>query len=239
MSMTAAQFVPAVFLKATGKINTFTTGSPKWLKILALGNLYIDQWMDEPGIDWMSLYNPNFPIGTVTASQSYSIPIGTTLRKLSNQETDVVRILHLNSTAFSDYDIIQADRVKDFANKMPTFQDMYVSLPAGNILQFNRAFTANDPQFGGTITIPGYNYASHLTYDTDLVPVDIPNWLVFATAAEYIRTDVTRQPQYGNIIQEANQIMSVMKMNNDGQNTRILQPWRPLGENLLEQAWTG
>jgi hypothetical protein len=228
-------FVPAVAYKALGKLpTTLTTGSTKWLKVLALANIYIDQWQDEPGVDWASLYLPDHSIGTVTASQTFTIDA--TVRKVSNQESDVVRIIHSDGTTYTDYDIIPNDRVKDYANGMRTFQNNYVSVN-GTTLRFNRAFTSTDPQFGGSITVPGYSYAAHISADTDVIPVDIPNWLVFATAAEYIRTDVTRQQQYGNIVAEANQIMQVMKSNNKGQTTRMYQPWRPLGENWAEEAW--
>ena len=235
--MTTAQFVAATFLKSTGKQITFASGSTKWLKIVALGNLYIDQWQDEPNIDWESLRLAPVNIGAVTAASEFTYST-TTIRKLSPYEADVVRILHSDGVAFTDYDIITSARQKYFANGQPTYQDNYVT-NYKNKLQFNRAFASTDPQFGGSIYVPAYGYVSHITADADVIPVDIPNWLVFAVAAEYIRTDVTRQPQYGNIVNEANQIMLVMRDNNGGQNTNILATWNPLGAtgNYTDQAF--
>lgn len=237
--MIVSTFVPACFLKSTGKVATFTTGSTKWLKILAIANLYIDQWIDEPNVDWESLRLPSTTttLTAVTATDTFAYDT-TLVRKISDHEQDFIRILHTDGSTFTDYETIPTNRQKDYANGQRTYQDNFITA-SQNKLQFNRAFNATDPQFGGTIFLPAYGYAAHVTADTDVIPVDIPNWLVFATAAEYIRTDVTRQPQYGNIINEANQIMNVMKQNNSGQKSRILQPWNPLGPtgNFTDQAF--
>jgi hypothetical protein len=237
--MLVSSFVPATFLKSTGKINTFASGSPKWLKILAIANLYIDQWQDEPNVDWNSLRLPTTTTATtlVTATNEFAYDTST-IRKISNQEGDFIRIVHTDGVAFTDYTTIDGTRQKDYANGQRTFQNNWIT-NTQNKIQFNRAFTSADPQFGGTIYLPAYGYASHITDDSDVIPVDIPNWLVFAVAAEYIRTDVTRQPQYGNIIEEANQIMDVMKQNNSGQSSKLLMPWNPLGPSgtYINTAW--
>lgn len=222
--MIVSDFVPSVALKATGKIATFTTGSTKWLKILAIANYYIRQWQDEPNVDWASLYSPDYTIATVIASATYTIPAA--VRKISLQEGDVVRITHLGGIAFTDYTIVDSSRQKEFADYSTTYQSPYVTI-TGTTLRFNRAFASTDPQFGGTIKAPAYLFASTITNDSDVIPVDLPNWLVVATAAEYVRTDVTRQNQYPNLVTEANQIMDVMKANNEAQNTSVYMPWNP------------
>ena len=191
-------------------------------------------WGNEPNIDWFSLYSPDYVISTVTASKTFTLPAA--IRKLSNQEGDVVRISHTDGVAFTDYDVIDSDRVKDFANGQPTFQNNYVSLN-GRQLLFNRAFVAADPQFGGTIKGPAYLYPATIAADADTIPVDMPNWLVYATAAEYVSTDVTRQNLVPRLETKANEVMQVMKDNNGGQNTRIYQPFRPFAENFVDEAW--
>jgi hypothetical protein len=228
--MTVAQFVPAVFLAATGKINTFASGSTKWLKIVALGNARIQEWQDWPNIDWNALYLPDTSFGTVTATASYNFP--GTVRKISSQEGDVVRIMHTDLVTFTDYDIIPADRQKDNARKMPTFQDNFVQV-VGTTLRFNRAFNSTDPQFGGTIYVPSYGFATTISGDSDLIPVDIPAWLVNITAADYCATDVTRQNLVPRLEGRAAGLFTTMKQANAGQVTRIYQPWNPMGNATL------
>lgn len=236
MSMTAAQFVSNTFLEATGKLPTFVSGSTKWLKILALGNINIDDWMDEPDVDWRSLYQPDYSLGLVTNTAIYPVP--TLARKISQQEGDYVRIVHSNGVGFTDYTIIDGTRQKDFAGGMRTFQDAYVT-DWGTGIEFNRAFTTNDPQYGGTITIPIYTYPIHLVLDTDLVPVDIPNWLVYATAASYDATDVTRLQLVPRLEAKGNEVIKRMKFNNEAQNDRMYQPFRPNAEHIPNEAFLG
>jgi hypothetical protein len=72
-------------------------------------------------------------------------------------------------------------------------------------------------------------YASQLVDDTTDVPVDDPNWLVTITAAEYVRNDIVKQNQYGNLVQEANDLMENMKADNDAQVSEVTADWSPLG----------
>lgn len=101
----------------------------------------------------------------------------------------------------------------------------------GSSLVFNHKFISTDPQFGGTIKVPCYTFATHITADADVVPVDIPQWLVVISAAEYNRNDITRQQQYPNLINEGNELMARMKENNDAGDTEIYRPWNPLGSS--------
>lgn len=224
--MIVTDFVSRVAYAATGKAPSFASGSTKWLKILAIGNALIDDWQDEPDVDWNSLYSPDYSIGTVTATNSFTVPA--LVRKISNQQGDVIRIIHTDGTTFTDYDIIDNDRQKDYQNMQRTFQNQYV-IQVGSTIKFNRAFiSGTDPQFGGTITIPAYLYATDIVNDSDVIPVDIPNWLVYATAAQYVSTDVTRQQLVPRLEEKANAIMDVMKANNSGQVTTMYQPWNPI-----------
>ena len=76
---------------------------------------------------------------------------------------------------------------------------------------------------GGQITIPVYLHAPLLTSQNSIVPVDNPMWLVTMCAAEYARNDILLQNQYGNLIEEANQLMQKMIENNAAQAS-----YRPL-----------
>ena len=218
--MLTNDFVNAVYVVAEGKQPTFTSGSTKWNKILAIANNKIDAWQEED--EWKSLYNPKVSLGMVTATDTFPLPVS--VRVLSKTPSDTVRVLHADGVKFTDYDLVAADRLKDFA------YGNYCAQIGRNIV-FNRAFTSADQQFGGTLYVPGYTYASHLVADGDTVPVDIPQWLVLVTAGEYNRGDIVKQNQYPNLVNEANDLMEAMKKNNRAQNDYVDMPWRPAGAN--------
>jgi hypothetical protein len=235
--MTVSQFVPAVILAATGKIYTYTTATEtKAAKVLAQANLLIADWQDEPNVDWQSLALPDYNLGTVTAAQTFTLPAA--VRKLSGAESDVVRILHTDGSAYTDYDIIDVNKRKQYENGARTFQNNYVTVD-GTKLVFQRAFATTDPQYGGTIYGPAYGYAgpgtapNFLVNDADVIPVDIPNWLVYATAAAYDTPDVTRQNLVPRLEGKANQVMQVMKSNNGGQLTKMTT-----GRFLVSRTWS-
>lgn len=222
--MTTSEFVAAVILKATGKTSTSISGDTKWTKVLGIANLLIDSWQNEPDVDWSSLYDPSFSIGTVTNTDAFDLD--DEIRKVSDTEGDVVRINHTDGTGYTDYDVVPADTLKQYysgQNKENSFGNYCAQI--GRRLVFNRKFVSTDPQYGGTIYVPAYLYADHLVGDSDEVPVDIPNWLVVMSAAEYVRNDITRQNQYPNLISEANQLMVRMKEDNDAQVSQLNMPW--------------
>lgn len=216
--MTAEEFVTAVFLKATGKKPSFGPGHPKWDKILGIGNFYIDQWARERGVDWHSLYSV-IDSGTVSATDTFDLD--SEIRKISLNEDDLIRVKHLDGS-YTDYETVPRERLKRYS------YGNYVA-QAGRLLVFSREFTEQDPQFGGTIQVPGYLHPRHLEDSSDEVPVDDPNWLVLISAAEFIRNDITRQNQYGNLTAEANEAMTAMKDDNGAQNTDAQRSWNPMG----------
>lgn len=221
--MVVSDFVPAVILRAEGKTSTSVSGDTKWMKVLGIANLQILNWQDEPDVDWGSLYNRALAIGTVTATDTFALDLDT-LRTISSTFGDPVRITWTNTngtTSYTDYDIINYDALKEYP-------DGNYCAQIGSNLVFNQPFLTTAAEFGGTITVPALLYADSIAADGDTIPVDNPNWLVVATAAEYIRTDVTRQNQYPNLAAEANSIMERMKDVNDGQISHVDYSWKPL-----------
>lgn len=225
--MTTQEFVNAVILKATGKRTILATTDTKFIKILAIANGYIDQWQNEKDVDWNSLYTPDLSFGTVTATDTFAIPA--TVRKISDARTDTVRVVWTDGVSYTDYDVVPADTLKRYPNS-------HVCAQIGSNLRFEHAFTADDPEFGGDIQVPVYTFVSTLVSgtpgagETGTVPVDIPAWLVLSTAAEYVRNDITKQNQYGNLVNEANQLMERMKDDNEGQISEPDMPWGAAGQ---------
>lgn len=218
--MTTSEFVSAVYLVAAGKIPTFTSGSAKWNKIVAIGNNKIDVWQSEPGVDWSSLYDPAYSLGSVTATNT--VDLDDEIRKISDERGDTIRILHTDGVQTTEYTTVPSDQLKYFPSGAYCAQ-------VGRTIVFNRTFTSDDAQFGGTILVPAYLFAEKLVGTTDDVPVDDPQWLVLVSAAEYVRNDIVKQNQYPNLVNEANSIMTKMRENNESQLEEVPTVWAPLG----------
>jgi hypothetical protein len=237
--MTIAAAITATYLRAVGK--TTAPSTSKYAKIVGLLSFFQDQWSKENGVDWNSLYDPLFSLGTITATDSYDLDTST-IRKLSDREGDSVRIVWSDGVGYTDYDIVNADTLKDYyygPNK-ESYSGFYCA-QIGNQLVFNHTFTSNDSQFGGEIFVPIYTFTDEITStdpNSDEVQVNDPNWLVVRAAAEYVRTDLTRQGQYGTLLAEANEIMQRMIEDNDSQISLLSTPWTPQSGLGADAAWS-
>lgn len=230
--------VTSTYLKASGKSTAPSTS--KRAKIVGLLNFYQRRWANELGIDWSSLYDPAFSLGTVTATDSFDIDTSS-IRKLSDREGDSVRIVHTDGVGYTDYDIVAHDTLKDYSygvnKESPT--GFYCARVGGQLV-FNHEFTTDDAQYGGEIFVPCYIFPDEITDNnptTDEVQVNDPDWLILRCAAEYVRTDITRQGQYSNLLQEANEAMERMKDDEDGQITEMDTPWVAPG-GLRDDTWS-
>ena len=217
--MTTSELIQAIFTKATGKTTTLSSGDAKYAKILAIANGKIREWQNQENVDWNSLYEPKQSFGAVTATDTFAIPAG--VRKLSDTPGDDV-LIEYETDNYYHFQIVAADTLKRYPTGNYCAQ-------IGSNLVFNRTFTTEDPEYGGTIYVPVYLSADELVNASDVVPVDSPQWLIVASAAEYVRTDVTRQNQYPNLVAEANPLMEKMIQDNDGQIKEPYIPYRPEG----------
>jgi hypothetical protein len=225
--MTTPEAIQAVYLKATGKTTTLSSGT-KYDKILGLLKFYQRRWGREPGVDWGTLYNPALSIGNVTATDSFDIDTST-IRVLSMTEGDTVKIMWTNGLGYTEYDIIAPDSMKDYfygQNKESSLGRYCARI--GDQLTFNHTFTSADPEFGGDIQIPCYTYPEEITgSDDEEIQVDDPDWLVLRCAAEYVRTDLIRKNEYSNLLSEANEAMTRMIDDNGSQIDEVIRPWTP------------
>lgn len=223
--MIVTDAIANTYLLATGKTTTLTAGTTKYTKILALLNMFTQQWAGEVGVDWKSQRLVANVTGTVTATDTFAIP--TTLSKVSKTQGDFVRIVHTDGTE-SDYDIVPIERLYQESSKAQGGTGNRVAISGSNLI-FDVAFTATSPQFGGTIQVPGYKIPATLTAGSDTIEVDDPYWLCFMAAAEYVRNDITRVQQYPNLIAQANNAMEGMKNENNSQVETVSATWSPLG----------
>lgn len=217
--MNTAQLISNVYLLQEGERPTFSEGSSDWNAILDTANLKIDEWMTEA--DWASLYDPYHQVAIVSSTDTFSLP--SDARKLSDAAGDFVVIECLDGTV-SEYEVVRPEELKRYRGGK-------VCAKSGRSIRFTRPFNTEDKEFGGNIKAPVYLYASHLLTGTDPTPVDDPNWLVKATAAERVRVDIVNSYQYSNLISEANALMTNMKRDNEAQLQHIYNSFRAGGRS--------
>ena len=201
--MNEREFVNATLLKATGKAKTLQPGDTKYNKIVSIGNLMIAVWENEPTVDWASLYDDRYDIGSTGTTRRYDIP--EEVRKFSGTPGDYVVVKTDGTERY--FTVIAGDQLTqheggDYCAKVGDSLVFTTDLPAG-----------------GSILAPVYLYAEKLNGPNSEILIDNPLWLVIASAGEYARNDVMAAGQYGNLVAEANLLMEKMIENNRGQYT--------------------
>jgi hypothetical protein len=239
--MTITEALTAIYLKAVGKATPPTAATSKYTRIIGLMDFYQRRWAREPEVDWNSLYDPTLSLGAVTATDTYDLD-SSTVRKLSDREGDAVRIMWTDGVGYTDYDIVDADKLKDYyyGQNKENPRGFYCA-QVGKQLVFNHKFVSTDAQFGGDIQVPCYGFPDAITSDdpnSDEVQVDDPDWLVTRVAAEYVRNDITRRQRYPELLTEANEIMTRMIDDNGSQINVTERPWTTPGGIGQESAWS-
>lgn len=212
--MTRSEFIQKAYLRATNKPTAPSSGTKKYNQLVGYGEYFTDIWQSEPSTDWESTFDYRNS-GTITATDTFALTA--TIRKVSQQEGNYIRILHTDGETETEYELVPASRLYEyrFSNAVAV---------VGSNLMFSSPFTADSAQFGGTIVVPSYGYVVFPSDDADDITIDDPNWLVVMAAAEFVRNDITRQQQYPNLIAEANQLMRRMKENNGDYVDEVYRP---------------
>lgn len=221
--MTLQELINAVILKATGKATILEQTNAKWQKICGIANYYQNAWLNEPGQTWNSRYERARQIGTITSNDEYQLDDD--IREISTSKGDNVYISAKDGSKI-EFQLVDYDDLKNY-------QAGNYCAKIGQNLVFNKRFATNDPCFGGKLFAPVYTSIEKLKNPNDTISVDDPWWLVTIVAAEYIRNDIVKQNQYGNLMAEANNLMtSMIQRNRSGQVRKVRGAWRnPGGRN--------
>lgn len=86
--------------------------------------------------------------------------------------------------------------------------------------------TINSNIIGYSLKLPGYYLPNDLALSTDIVSVDDPYWLVYATASELAFNDITYSDKAPDLVTKANNLYEQMASNNrrgTSNNPRIAQ----------------
>ena len=222
--MTLSELISNVLLKATGKAKVIDQTNNKWEKIRGIANYYINAWQNEPAVGngrWNSLYNRAYRMGTANVG-SEEIDIDEEIKEISASNGDCIYIESTDGKKYP-FELVEYNDLKNYP------QGRYCAR-IGNTLVFNKKFEETDPYIGGSIFAPVYLGLEDLEDPDDDVLVDNPYWLVTICAAEYIRNDIVKQNQYGNLIAEANNLMNNMiRANRAAQDRHVRGNWRNVG----------
>lgn len=163
-----------------------------WLGII---NRKKDEWAFDPFENWSSLFEERVltdPI--VSGTQEYDL------------DADFLK-------PSDEIEVLVGDQVHKFSVIEPQLRDsvsgaVYI---VGKKLHFVDDIDHLD---GGTITVPGFYLPADLDAFTDVVPVDDPNWLALAVAAEIAFADVTYEDKMSDLTGMANNLYTRMKAAN-------------------------
>lgn len=211
--MTLQELINAVMLKATGKPTILTSANAKWEKIRGIANYYQKAWLNEPGVHWNSRYERARQIGVISNSDEYELDDD--IAEVSTAKGDNVYIL-ANSGKKANFQLVEYDDLKNYPS------GNYCA-KLGHSIVLNARIAEDDPLYGGKLFAPVYTTLEDLESPDDDVLVDSPEWLVTMSAAEYIRNDIVKQNQYGNLVAEANNLMTSMIRNNRAGQVRHIR----------------
>lgn len=203
--MSTDDLVSAVILKATGDLSTASFGDDDYKKVVQRANIHIDSWAKED--EWNSLYDSAVDIGTITATDTYDLD--SSIRVISTHPDDYIQIITTDGRTIN-YETVQASDLKRYNT------GKYCAR-IGSTLKFNKVFDTTDPEYGGSIKVPAFLYANHLSKAKDTIPVDDPNWLVAMGAADWVQLDVTLSQYRSDFLAEATDLLAAMKKANAAQ----------------------
>jgi len=132
--------------------------------------------------------------------------------KTGVQSYSVHRSLYLPS----DYvTVTSSNNIAKFMIGKPQERDrfvdeVYLSGRNPQTLTFYDDIESTSNLVGGTLKIVGYYLPTELTSDTDLIVVDDPYWLVYATASELAFNDITYSDKAPDLNAKANSLYSGM-----------------------------
>lgn len=208
--------------------------SPKYTAALAVADSAQKMWADEEDTEWASLYqlvslNTKVPPPPTTPTYPEAlptVPLDATIDHIDTRDGNPVLITPTTGGDPKRFILITPAQLYEYRYRNAVAQE-------GRNLVFSKQFDPNDPIVGGTIQVPAYTTPPDITDPNNNVVVDRPMWLVYMIAAELVRNDIVKRPEYNNILAMAQQVMDKMLDANEGQRTEVVTPWRPSGESWI------
>lgn len=231
-------FLQQVQIAYKGNSNWPSSTEAKGLMYIAIANRLLDEWAIDPNVLWFSLWQQITLTPTIASTTSQTFQLPNTAFYLSDS-VNVLLPPPYTAGTFDTFQVVHPNRRNDFNNSIGLTggnagnKAVYVTgSSAGRasnlVVNFVEPFA--DYQVGGTVSLGVYAMPNQLINDTDIIPVDDPQWLVWMTASELARNDPSKQDQVPNLIGMANQSYGKMVTGNQGNSFE--QPNSPFVYNM-------
>lgn len=171
-------------------------GDDKYERYLAIANRLIRMWAKDPVVKWSSLWT-EIDLDTVITIDVQAYDFETSVMRVSD---NVYLTDGAGGAKVDEYHVYKPQERDIHGSKV-----CYVTGVAPLRLNFNDDIDADFPHLGKTIQVAVYNTPDALEDETDAIPVDNPDWLVYALAAELARNDPAKEDQFPNLIGLANE----------------------------------
>jgi len=178
------------------------SGTDEWNYWVDTLNRKKDELYRDVSKQWRSSYDVE-SLGTVTANATPSYNLPTTFLGASSY----VYVVTTDGNRH-DFEICQPQE-RDSRK-----QQVFIAGMNPQVLYFTDEILATDQIVGGTLYMPGYYLPADMTTGTDTLPVDDPNWLCAAGAAEIAFNDLVYEDKATDLNAKANNLYSLMVKNN-------------------------
>jgi hypothetical protein len=199
-------------------------------KYLVIANRLLNEWAHDNDHLWDSLWQ-NYSLDPITnlSMLNYDIPTGVIY--LSDWVLMYLPVPPYQAGTFDRFQVIHPNRKSEQGSVAGTVGKVYLTGSTdghlGN-LTINFDQTSLQPQYmKATIQFGGYTMPSQLANPNDPVMIDIPEYLIYATASELARNDPSKQDQVPNLSGMAQNLYRKMITGNQGNSYQ--QPNNPYG----------
>lgn len=196
--MIASDFLNNVYIKYRGKVASKTPawGDEKAVLAMTIANGKVREWANDSNQVWASLFEIK-DVSPVISTSTLTYDLDPNFLYPS----DFFQIVKTNG------DVVDISVTKP-QQRLDNSLSVYVH--GSNPKKVTFAGTIDSSYNGGTLKAPAYYLPADMTLATSVVAVDMPDWLVYATAAELARNDTSKEAEFGNLIGMANEIYQKM-----------------------------
>lgn len=188
--------------------DTPTVGDDDWVYWTSLANRKKDEMYDDPNQDWASAFS-TISVGTISVSSAPSFTLDHDSLDTLLRPSDQVYVIDSDSN-YTYYDLVKPQE------RDRTVRQIYLAGRNPQTLYFTNAIVTNEAIVGGTLYLPGYYRPADIdnTDESAVIPVDDPNWLALAVAAEVAFNDITYEDKFADLSGKANVLYHNMARKN-------------------------
>ena len=228
--MTCDELIQAVYRKAMGELDpTVTHLTEDGKTILAIINEMVGYYYnitDEDGqpVNWARNFDPEYIIGEIDEDSIYPIDYDE-VKGIAINFRNRIRLIDPEGILDTvEYAIVPIDELWSATHDF----DKVCSIAQDGII-FKTGFAVGDVEYGMSIQADVFLCGRPLVGSEknveDHTLVHNLLWLQYASAAEYVRTDIVRGGQYPNLLAQSNDVLSKMIKENNRRQTALTYSW--------------